>query len=203
MKIICIGRNYVDHAKELHNEIPQEPLFFIKPDSALLINNDPFYLPDFSKDLQYECELVYKIHRVGKNIEEKFAHKYYAEIGLGIDFTARDIQQKCKEKGHPWEISKGFDNSAAVSKFVPISSLNHSDKIHFHLEIDGKTVQIGNSSATIFSIDQIIHHVSRYITLKTGDLIFTGTPSGVGSLSIGNHLRGYLEEQLLLDFLIK
>lgn len=203
MKIICIGRNYAQHAKELNNPLPDKPMFFIKPDTALLINNDPFYYPSFSNDIHYECELVIRINKVGKNIQEKFASKYYSEVGLGIDFTARDLQQVCKEKGHPWEIAKGFDSSAAVSKFIPIDTLKNKDSISFHLTIDDAKVQDGNSNDMIFSIDQIISYVSQFVTLKTGDLIFTGTPAGVGSVKIGNQLKGYLEDQLLLDFSIK
>lgn len=200
MKIICIGRNYVDHAKELNNAVPTEPLFFLKPDTALLIQNDPFYIPDFTSDVHYECELVYKINRVGKQISEKFASKYYAEIGLGIDFTARDIQQQCKEKGLPWEKAKGFDHSAVISSFIPISELKDHQNIEFKLDINGKTVQIGQSKDMLFHIDAIIAYVSQFITLKTGDLIFTGTPAGVGPVAINDRLQGYLENQLMFDF---
>lgn len=203
MKIICIGRNYAQHAKELNNPLPVKPLYFLKPDTALLINNDPFYYPNFSSDIHYECELIFRINKVGKNIQEKFAHKYYSEIGLGIDFTARDIQQTCKEKGHPWEIAKGFDGSAAISKFIPLEELKNKETITFELEINQEKVQIGNSSDMIFSIDQIISYVSQFMTLKTGDIIFTGTPAGVGSLKIGDQLKGTLEGNLLLDFEIK
>lgn len=200
MKIICIGRNYIDHAKELNNPIPSEPLFFLKPDTALLIDNAPFYIPEFTNDVHYECELVYKINRVGKNIDEKFAPKYYAEIGLGIDFTARDIQEQCKAKGLPWEKAKGFDHSAVISKFIPLSSITNSDNISFHLELNGKTVQVGATKDMLFSINSIIAYVSQYMTLKTGDLIFTGTPAGVGKVSIGDNLKGYVEEKLMFDF---
>jgi 2-keto-4-pentenoate hydratase/2-oxohepta-3-ene-1,7-dioic acid hydratase in catechol pathway len=203
MKIICIGRNYKDHAKELNNPVPSEPLFFLKPDTALLLGNEPFYIPDFSKEVHYECELIYKINKVGKNISEKFASKYYTEVGLGIDFTARDLQDKCKEKGLPWELAKGFDHSAVVSKFIPLSSLENSDNITFKLDLNGKQVQLGFSKDVIFSIDQIIAYVSQFITLKTGDLIFTGTPAGVGKVTINDQLQGYLEDTLMFDFMIK
>jgi 2-keto-4-pentenoate hydratase/2-oxohepta-3-ene-1,7-dioic acid hydratase in catechol pathway len=203
MKIICIGRNYKDHAKELNNPLPSEPLFFLKPDTALLLGNEPFYIPEFSKEVHYECELIYKINKVGKNISEKFASKYYTEIGLGIDFTARDLQDKCKEKGLPWELAKGFDHSAVVSKFIPLSSLENSDNITFKLDLNGKQVQLGFSKDVIFSINQIIAYVSQFITLKTGDLIFTGTPAGVGKVAINDQLQGYLENTLMFDFMVK
>lgn len=203
MKIICIGRNYADHAKELKNDLPTEPLFFLKPDTALLRDNDPFYLPEFTKDLHYECEVIVKISKVGKNIQEKFAHKYYEQISLGIDFTARDLQTKCKDKGLPWELAKAFDYSAPVSNvFVDKNTLN-LNQLDFHLDLDGKTVQKGNTSDWIFHIDQIIAHVSQYMTLKTGDLIFTGTPAGVGPVAIGNRLEGYMANQKMFDFEIK
>lgn len=203
MKIICIGRNYVEHAKELKNDLPTEPLFFLKPDTALLRDNDPFYLPDFTTDLHYECEVVVKISKVGKNIQEKFAHKYYEQISLGIDFTARDLQTKCKDKGLPWEMAKAFDNSAPISNvFIDKNTLN-LNQLDFHLDIDGKTVQKGNTSDWIFHIDQIIAYVSQYMTLKTGDLIFTGTPAGVGPVTIGNRLEGYIADQKMFDFEIR
>lgn len=203
MKIICIGRNYADHAKELNNPLPKVPMFFLKPDTALLIDNDPFYIPEFSNDIHYECELVFKINRVGKNITEKFAPKYYTEIGLGVDFTARDLQQLCKEQGTPWEIAKGFDNSAVISKFIPLESLNNKENIEFRLDLNGQTVQIGKSETMIFNINQLIAYVSQFITLKTGDLIFTGTPAGVGAVKIGDRLQGYLEDHLMYDFEVK
>lgn len=203
MKIICIGRNYADHAKELNNPLPKAPMFFLKPDTALLIDNDPFYIPEFSNDIHYECELVFKINRVGKNIAEKFAPKYYAEIGLGVDFTARDLQQQCKEQGTPWEIAKGFDNSAVISKFIPLESLNNKENIEFRLDLNGQTVQTGKSENMIFNANQLIAYISQFITLKTGDLIFTGTPAGVGAVKIGDRLQGYLEDRLMYDFEIK
>ncbi len=203
MKIICIGRNYSDHAKEMNSPLPTKPLFFLKPDTALLLNNKPFYIPEFSNDVHYECELVYKINRVGKNIGEKFSPKYYAEIGLGIDFTARDLQQQCKEKRNPWEMAKAFDNSAVISNFIPLESLKNQNEIAFNLTLNGKTVQVGNSKEMIFTIDKIIAYVSQFITLKKGDLIFTGTPAGVGKVSIGDRLEGFLEEKSMFDFEIK
>lgn len=202
MKIICIGRNYADHAKEMNAEVPSAPVFFMKPDTALLKDNTPFYYPDFTKDLHYECELVIKIGRVGKNIQEKFAHKYYDEIGIGIDFTARDLQSECKAKGLPWEIAKAFEHSAPVStKFLNKSSL--PTPILFHLELNGKVVQRGSTADLLFSFDAVIAYVSRFMTLKTGDLIYTGTPAGVGPVKIGDRLCGFIGEELLLDFEIK
>jgi 2-keto-4-pentenoate hydratase/2-oxohepta-3-ene-1,7-dioic acid hydratase in catechol pathway len=204
MKIICIGRNYVAHARELNNEVPQEPVLFLKPDTALLRNNDPFYIPDWSSNLHHEVELIVKINRIGKNIEQRFAHRYYEEIGLGIDFTARDVQDRLKEKGLPWEKSKAFDHSAVISReFIPIDSLPNRNAIHFQLDINGKTVQQGDSSLMIFPIDAIIAQVSKYFTLKIGDLIYTGTPAGVGPVKIGDRLEGILEGQKMFDFMVK
>lgn len=203
MKIICIGRNYIDHAKELNNDLPEKPVFFLKPDSALVTRNKPFFYPDFSKNVHHELELVLKIQRLGRSIPEKFAGRYYSEIGLGIDFTARDLQNEMKEKGLPWEIAKGFDYSAPVSGFVPLSELEDPENVDFHLELNGKKVQQGNSRELIFSFDRIISYVSRFMTLKTGDLIFTGTPAGVGPVHIGDHLVAYLQEKKMLDFYIK
>ncbi len=203
MKIICIGRNYADHAKELNNDLPTEPIFFLKPDTALLKDNDPFYLPDFTNDLHYECEIVVKINKVGKNIQEKFAHKYYDQISLGIDFTARDLQTKCKEKGLPWEIAKAFEHSAPISNsWIDISNKDINN-IQFHLDLNDKTVQNGTTADWIFHIDSIIAYVSKFMTLKTGDLIFTGTPAGVGQVKIGDRLKGFIGEQLMYDFEIK
>ncbi len=204
MKIICIGRNYVAHARELNNELPTEPVIFMKPDSALLRNNDPFYIPEWSNDLHHEVELIVKINKLGKNIEAKFASRYYAEVGLGIDFTARDIQNHLKDKGLPWEKAKAFDHSAVICKeFVPVDSLPDRHAINFNLDINGNTVQNGNSSLMIFPIDELISHISRYFTLKIGDLIYTGTPAGVGPVKIGDRLVGHLEGQKMFDFLIK
>ncbi len=204
MKIICVGRNYVAHAKELNNAIPAEPVLFMKPDSALLRNNDPFYIPDWSGDVHHEVELIVKINKLGKNIDPEFAHRYYKEIGLGIDFTARDVQNLLKDKGLPWEKSKAFDHSAVIcTEFVAVDSLPDRNDIHFRLDVNGKTVQEGNSGLMIFPIDDIIAHVSKYFTLKIGDLIYTGTPAGVGPVHIGDRLEGYLEGEKKFDFQIK
>lgn len=201
MKIICIGRNYAEHAKELKNEIPTEPVFFMKPDTALLKEED-FYLPDFTKDLHHEIELVIKISKAGKHIQEQFAHKYYEEIGLGIDFTARDLQTKAKEKGLPWEKAKAFDNSAPIGKFITKDKLQLNN-IAFELKINGQTKQKGNSKDLIFSFDKIIAYVSQFITLKVGDLIYTGTPEGVGQVQIGDKLEGFLQGESFLKLNVK
>lgn len=203
MKIICIGRNYADHAKEMNAALPTEPVFFMKPDTALLKDNDPFYFPDFTKDLHYECEVVVKITKVGKNIQEKFAHKYYDHVSLGIDFTARDLQTKCKEQGLPWEIAKAFENSAPISSIFVDKNTVDLNNLEFHLTIDGATVQKGNTKDWIFHIDQIIAYISKFMTLKTGDLIFTGTPAGVGPVKIGNRLKGFIGTQEMFDIEIK
>ena len=204
MKIICIGRNYVAHAKELENEVQEEPIFFMKPDSSLLRNNDPFYIPDWTNEVHHEIELVIKINRIGKNIEKRFAHRYFDEIGLGIDFTARDVQQKLKEKGLPWEKAKAFDQSAVISStFLDKTILPDEEAINFKLNINGKTAQEGNSKMMMFGFEEIISHVSKYLTLKIGDLIYTGTPAGVSPVKIEDHLEGYLEDKKLLDFSIK
>lgn len=204
MKIICVGRNYLAHAKELNNEVPGEPVLFLKPDTALLRNNDPFYIPEWSENLHHEVELVVKINRIGKNVEERFAHRYYDQIGLGIDFTARDVQDALKSKGLPWEKSKAFDHSAVISReFVNIDTLPDRKAISFRLDINGQTVQEGNTALMIFSIDTIISQISKYFTLKIGDLIYTGTPAGVGPVKIGDRLEGYLEDQKMFDFFVK
>jgi acylpyruvate hydrolase len=203
LKIICIGRNYVDHAKELNNAVPKKPVFFLKPDSALVLRNKPFFYPDFSSDVHYELELVIKIQRLGRSIPEKFAHRYFGEIALGVDFTARDLQNEMKDKGLPWEIAKGFDYSAPVSGFVSLPERDDPAGIDFHLELNGKKVQQGNSKDMIFSFDRIISYVSRFMTLKTGDMIFTGTPAGVGPVQIGDHLEAYLQERKMMDFYVK
>lgn len=204
MKIICIGRNYVAHVRELENEVPDEPVFFMKPDSSLLRNNDPFYIPDWTSNVHHEVELVLKINRLGKNIEKRFAHRYYDEIGLGIDFTARDVQARLKEKGLPWEKAKAFDRAAAISStFLEKSDFTDIHSIPFHLNINGNLVQKGNSGLMIFDFDEIISNLSRFITLKIGDLVYTGTPAGVGPVRIGDHLEGYLGRRKLMDFMIK
>jgi 2-keto-4-pentenoate hydratase/2-oxohepta-3-ene-1,7-dioic acid hydratase in catechol pathway len=203
MKIICIGRNYAEHAKEMNAAVPTEPVFFLKPDTAIIKDNAPFYYPDFSKEIHHEVELVIKINKPGKHIEPKFAHKYYDEIGIGIDFTARDIQAKCKEKGLPWEKAKAFDGSAPIGKFVDKKNLKDLNDINFQLTINGKLVQKGNTKDLLFSFDSIIAYVSTFLTLKKGDLIFTGTPEGVGNVVIGDRLEASIENEKLLDFQIK
>lgn len=203
MKIICVGRNYADHVKELKNELPQSPVVFMKPDTALLKDNQPFYFPEFSKEIHFETEVVVKIDREGKFIEEKFAHKYYNEIGLGIDFTARDLQNELKSKGLPWELAKAFNGSAVVSNFLPKAQLPAVNQLNFSLEINGVERQKGNTSDMIFSIDYLIAFVSKFFTLKKGDLIYTGTPSGVGAVNIGDILTGSLEGNPMFSFSIK
>jgi len=192
VKIICVGRNYADHIEELKNERPTAPVIFIKPDTALLRPGEDFYLPEFSKDVHHEIEVVVKINRMGKFIEEKFAHKYYDEVALGIDFTARDLQTELKTKGLPWELAKGFNGSAPVSDFVPKSTLGDLQQLDFSLEVNGAIRQKGNTSMMLYSIDYLIAFVSRYFTLKTGDLIFTGTPKGVAAVKEGDELVGKL-----------
>jgi len=201
MKIICIGRNYAEHAKEMKSELPTEPVFFMKPDTALLKEED-FYFPEFTNDLHHEIELVLKISKMGKHIEPQFAHKYYEEIGLGIDFTARDIQAKCKEKGLPWEKAKSFDNSAPIGNFISKDKLDLSN-INFELTVNGVSKQRGCSKDLIFSFDQVISYVSTFVTLKTGDLIFTGTPEGVGPVKIGDSLKGFINGESFLSLQIK
>ncbi len=200
MKIICVGRNYAAHAAELKNEVPKEPVLFLKPDTALLPKNHPFVYPSFTQNLHFECELVVKINRLGKHIDEKFASRYYDEIGLGIDFTARDVQQACKDKGLPWEKAKAFDYAAPVGhSFVPVKDIKNTA---FHLKKNGETVQEGNTNMMLFSVDQLIAYISQFFTLKIGDLIFTGTPAGVGPVAVGDHLEGFLEREKLLDLKI-
>jgi acylpyruvate hydrolase len=200
MRIFAIGRNYAEHIKELNNERPDEPVIFTKPDTAVLRNNSPFYYPDFSTDVHYEVELVLRICKEGKNVQEKFASKYYDAIGIGIDFTARDLQQKAKEKGLPWDIAKGFNGSAPVSDtFVPVSKFSDLKNINFSLQLNGELKQQGNTSLMLFSFDYIISYLSRFFTLRTGDLIFTGTPKGVGPVSVGNVLSAFIENEKLLE----
>jgi 2-keto-4-pentenoate hydratase/2-oxohepta-3-ene-1,7-dioic acid hydratase in catechol pathway len=203
MKIICIGRNYIEHARELDSPLPDKPVFFMKPDTSLVIRNRPFFYPEFSADVHHEIELVIKICKNGKYIDPKFSHSYYKEIGLGIDFTARDLQKECKKDGLPWEIAKSFDHSAPVSKMIPLESAGGINNIDFHLDLNGSTVQTGNSKDMIFSFDQVISYISRFITLKMGDLIFTGTPAGVSPVKIGDHLEGYIGKQKMLDFYVR
>ena len=203
MKIICIGRNYVDHAKELNNDVPSKPVFFMKPDSALVTGDRPFFYPDFSHMVHYELEVVIRIDRLGRSIEEQHAHRYYNEVGLGVDFTARDLQNEMKKKGLPWEIAKGFDYSAPVSDLFPVKKFKDIHNLGFRLDVNGKTVQEGTTALMIFSFEKIISYVSRFITLKTGDLIFTGTPAGVGPVAINDRLEAYLEGEKLMDFPVK
>ena len=203
MKIFCIGRNYVDHAKELGNQVPSEPLVFMKPPTALLKDNKDFYHPSFSENIHFEVELVIKIKKNGRSIQPQFARRYYDEIGLGIDFTARDIQEKAKAKGHPWEKAKAFDFSAVISDFIPLETSALETGIEFHLEKNGKEVQVGTSKDMLFNIDTLICHLSRYFTLQTGDLIYTGTPAGVGPIKIGDKLEGFLQKKSMFTCQIK
>lgn len=203
MKIICIGRNYAEHAKEMKSEVPTEPVFFMKPDTAILKDGEAFYFPEFTKDLHHELEVVLKISKVGKHIEEKYAHKYYDEIALGIDFTARDIQSKCKEKGLPWEKAKAFDHSAPVGDFLKLEKFQSVNALDFELKINGESRQKGNTKDLLFSFDQVIAYVSKFVTLKTGDLIFTGTPEGVGPVKVGDKLEGFLMGEKVLSFEVK
>lgn len=202
MKIICIGRNYVAHIEELGNERPQHPIIFMKPDTSLLKENAPFYYPDFSRDIHHELEILVKIKKEGKSISKEFAANYYDEIGLGIDFTARDLQTRLKEKGHPWELAKGFNGSAPISGFIPKVDLDLQN-LQFYLLKNGEKVQDGNTSFMLWSIDEIISYVSHFIQLKTGDIIFTGTPSGVGPVKIGDRLEGFIKDQKMFDFAVK
>jgi 2-keto-4-pentenoate hydratase/2-oxohepta-3-ene-1,7-dioic acid hydratase in catechol pathway len=200
MKIICIGRNYVDHAKEMNSPVPTSPVIFMKPETALIPKNHPFHYPSFTKDLHFECELVIRIKKVGKHIEERFATKYFTEIGVGIDFTARDLQASLKEKGLPWEKAKAWDHSAPIAeKFITVTQFEDIHNIAFSLHKNGKVVQQGNSSEMIFSFERLIAEISKYFTLKIGDLIFTGTPSGVGSVEIGDHLEAFIGDEKMLD----
>ena len=204
MKIIAIGRNYVEHAKELNNAVPDKPVFFLKPETALLQKNRAFYYPEFSKDIHYEAEIVVKINKIGKYIEEEFASRYYDEIGIGIDFTARDLQKIQKEKGLPWEIAKAFDHSAPICQtFIKKDKFKNVQDINFSLDINGQRVQTGNTKDMLFSIDKIIAYVSKFVSLKMGDLIYTGTPSGVGPIKIGDRLIASIEGEELLNFEIK
>lgn len=203
MKIIAIGRNYAAHIAELNNERPAEPVIFMKPDSAILRNNEPFYHPEYSNNIHFEVELLLKINRVGKFVEKRFAHKYFDEVGIGIDFTARDLQQKCKEKGLPWEIAKGFNGSAPISPFVPKSKYKDLGNLNFSLQKNGKLQQQGNTSLMLFDFGDIIAYVSQFFTLKKGDIIFTGTPAGVEPIAVGDQLTAYIEEEKMLEVEIK
>lgn len=203
MKIICIGRNYTEHIEELKNEKPSEPVIFIKPDSAVLPKEQDFYIPEFSNDVHYEVEVLIKIKRVGKHIKEEFAGTYYDEIGLGIDFTARDLQSKLKEKGLPWEKAKGFDGAAVIGQWLPKSNFKDINSLNFSLLKNGETVQKGNTSLMLWKIDEIISYVSTFFMLKKGDVIFTGTPAGVGKVSANDYLTGYLEDKELFNVKIR
>jgi acylpyruvate hydrolase len=203
MKIIAIGRNYAEHIEELKNERPTAPIVFLKPDTALLKNNSPFYHPDFSENIHHEVELVLKICKEGKYIQKQFAYRYFDEVGIGIDFTARDLQDKCKAKGLPWEIAKAFNGSAPVGEFLPVSEFGNFSDINFHLDINGSLRQKGNTAMMLFDFGVIIEYVSQFFTLKKGDLIFTGTPAGVSKVSIGDRLEAFIEDKKLLDFEIK
>lgn len=203
MKIICVGLNYRKHAAEMHRPVPSEPMIFLKPDSAILKKNKPFFLPDFSADLQYEAEIVLRISRLGKGIMPKYAGRYFDALTVGIDFTARDLQNKLSEAGHPWELSKTFDGSAPLGTFIPVERFADMGNISFTLDINGVIRQSGNTSDLIFNFNDIISYVSRYYTLKTGDLIFTGTPSGVGPVQKGDNLVARLEGETVLDFFVK
>jgi 2-keto-4-pentenoate hydratase/2-oxohepta-3-ene-1,7-dioic acid hydratase in catechol pathway len=203
MKIICIGRNYVKHIEELQNERPDEPVVFLKPDSAILLKQHPFVIPEFSDDIHHEVEILVKINKVGKYIEPKFAHNYYDEIGLGIDFTARDLQNKLKEKGLPWEKAKAFDGSAVIGDFLPKKLFSSLENINFELTKNKEIVQKGNTSLMLWKIDELISHVSQYFTLKIGDIIFTGTPEGVAKVNPNDVLEGYIENKLLFKIQVK
>jgi acylpyruvate hydrolase len=203
MKIICIGRNYREHARELNSPVPLEPVFFMKPDTSLLRRNRPFHYPDFSREIHYEVELVARICKAGKNIPKNVASSYYDAIGIGFDFTARDLQDRCKKQGLPWLISKGFDHSAPISRFIPKPAFKDTHQIRFHLDLNGKTVQEGSSADMIFDFEDLISYISRFITLRTGDMIFTGTPAGVGPVRLGDRLEGYLEGERMLSCTIR
>lgn len=203
MKLICIGRNYTKHIEELQNEKPTDPVVFIKPDTAILLKNQPFFIPDFSDDVHHEVEILVKINKVGKHIDKKFAHKYYDEIGLGIDFTARDLQSQLKEKGLPWEKAKSFDGAAVVGKWLPKTKFDNVDNIPFKLLKNDEVVQDGNTNLMLWKIDELIEYVSKYFTLKIGDIIFTGTPAGVGKVVANDKLKGYIENDELFSITVK
>ena len=203
MKLICIGRNYTEHIKELENEKPTDPVVFLKPDTSILLKKQPFFIPDFSDDIHHEVEVLVKINRVGKHIDKKFAHKYYSEIGLGIDFTARDLQTQLKTKGLPWEKAKSFDGAAVVGSWLSKKEISDLDAINFSLIKNEKVVQLGNTSHMLWKIDELIEYVSKYFTLKIGDIIFTGTPAGVGKVVANDKLKGYLEDKELFSITVK
>lgn len=203
MKIICIGRNYAEHIKELENEKPTDPVIFLKPDTAILVKKQPFFIPDFSNDVHYEVEVLVKINRIGKHIDKKFAHKYYNEIGLGIDFTARDLQTELKEKGLPWEKAKSFDGAAVIGDWMSIENIKDVNAIEFSLKKNENIVQIGNTSHMLWKIDELIEFVSKYFTLKIGDIIFTGTPAGVGKVEANDKLTGFIEDKRMFSITVK
>jgi 2-keto-4-pentenoate hydratase/2-oxohepta-3-ene-1,7-dioic acid hydratase in catechol pathway len=203
MKLICIGRNYTEHIKELENEKPTDPVIFLKPDTAILVKKQPFFIPDFSNDVHHEVEILVKINKVGKYIDKKFAHKYYNEIGLGIDFTARDLQSKLKEKGLPWEKAKAFDGAAVIGKWIPVNEIADVNAIEFSLKKNNNIVQLGNTSHMLWKIDELIEYVSKYFTLKIGDIIFTGTPAGVGKVIANDKLKGFIENKEMFSITVK
>lgn len=203
MKIICVGRNYKGHILELKNHTPKELVFFLKPETSIPLKNQPFFIPDFSKEIHHEIELVIKINKTGKHIQEKFAHKYYNELTLGLDFTARDVQERLKKNGLPWEKAKSFDGSAPIGKFINKAQINNMDNINFHLLVNNKPIQIGNTKDMIFKIDFIISFISQFITLKKGDLIFTGTPKGVSKIHKNDLLEGFIEDQKIIEIKVK
>ncbi len=203
MKIICIGRNYAEHIKELENEKPTDPVIFLKPDTSILLKKQPFFIPDFSNDVHHEVEVLVKINRIGKHIDRKFAHKYYDEIGLGIDFTARDLQNQLKEKGLPWEKAKAFDGAAVIGDWIPINEINNVNAIEFSLKKNDNIVQIGNSSLMLWKIDELLEYISKYFTLKIGDIIFTGTPAGVGKVEANDKLVGFIEDKKMFSITVK
>jgi 2-keto-4-pentenoate hydratase/2-oxohepta-3-ene-1,7-dioic acid hydratase in catechol pathway len=203
MKLICIGRNYTEHIKELQNEKPTDPVVFLKPDTAILLKKQPFFIPDFSDEVHHEVEVLVKINKVGKYIDKKFAHKYYSEIGLGIDFTARDLQAQLKEKGLPWEKAKAFDGAAVIGKWLSVSEIEDINAIEFSLKNNDKIVQKGNTSYMLWKIDELIEYVSKYFTLKIGDIIFTGTPAGVGKVIANDNLKGFIENKEMFSITVK
>ena len=203
MKLICIGRNYTEHIKELENEKPTDPVVFLKPDTAILLKNQPFFIPDFSNDVHYEVEILVKINRLGKHIDKKFAHKYYDEIGLGIDFTARDLQKQLKEKGLPWEKAKAFDGAAVIGNWLPKSEFKDLNNINFSLKKNDDLVQQGNTGKMLWKIDELIEYISKYFTLKIGDIIFTGTPAGVGKVVANDKLKGFIENDQIFSITVK
>jgi 2-keto-4-pentenoate hydratase/2-oxohepta-3-ene-1,7-dioic acid hydratase in catechol pathway len=203
MKIICIGRNYAEHIKELENEKPTDPVIFLKPDTSVLLKKQPFFIPDFSNDVHHEVEILVKINRIGKHIDKKFAHKYYNEIGLGIDFTARDLQNQLKEKGLPWEKAKAFDGAAVIGDWISIEDIKDVNAIEFSLKKNDNIVQIGNTSLMLWKIDELLEYISKYFTLKIGDIIFTGTPAGVGKVEANDKLVGFIENQKMFSITVK